>query len=125
MKITLCTVVGCRSFGKYCRQHLTDTVKETNPIAKASDDRKELDKEYKKLRVVFLRQNPMCAEKGCNQPATDIHHASGKVGEKLIDVKDFVPLCRKHHSYYEIRPVEAKQKGISKSRLGKSKKSVV
>lgn len=88
-----------------------------------SDTRKELEKEYKKLRKEFLRLNPICAEEGCKQPAVDVHHSAGKTGEKLIEVEHFVQLCRKHHIYYEVRPIEAKEKGISKSRLTKSKKS--
>jgi hypothetical protein len=117
MPIQLCTDPSCRNYGHYCRIHLKDVVKEKIPIAKVNDGRKEQEKEYLKLRKVFLRDHPFCKE--CGQPATDIHHAAGKIGDKLLDVADFVPLCRKHHQYYEVRPIEAKEKGISKSRLRK------
>lgn len=118
-----CTVTDCIYFGRYCRIHKKDTVKIQQPIAAMGDNRKELEKEYKPLRKEFLRQNPMCAEPGCKQPATDIHHMAGKIGLKLIDVDDFIQFCRKHHSYYEVRPNEAKEKGFSKSRLKDSKLS--
>lgn len=121
-KYQLCQVKTCRNYGRYCRLHLQDVVKEKKPIVKMSNDRKAMEKEYQKLRKEFLRQNPFCSVKGCGQPATDIHHSKGRVGSDLLDVKNFVALCRKHHQYFEIRPLEAKEKGISKSRLQKVEK---
>lgn len=123
MPIQLCSIKGCINEGRYCRIHRSDTVKPPVKIAVMGDGRKELEKEYRKVRKEFLRLHPICKEEGCKQPAVDIHHSAGKVGEKLIEAEHFVQLCRKHHQYYEVRPVEAKEKGISKSRLSKSKKS--
>lgn len=123
MKKSICNIPRCPFEGGYCRVHRTDEVKPTHKVTTMSDKRKELQKEYLKLRKEFLRLHPICAEAECKQPAVDIHHSAGKTGDMLIDVDFFIPLCRKHHQYYEVRPIEAKEKGISKSRLTKSKKS--
>ncbi len=68
-------------------------------------------KEYSKLRLEFLRNNPACAFCYLSTPsgfqseplhgATQIHHSKGKVGRLLCDVRWFIPTCGHHHSWIE------------------------
>ena len=87
-----------------------------NKVSKKEAERKRqynaLIKELKKLP-----ENKTCQWPGCILPATDCHHGKGRVGKYLLMKKWLKFLCREHHIYAELNPEEAKEKGISFSRL--------
>ena len=90
---------------------------------KPVSDKKLLElKEYRKLRDGYLKANPICEFAGCNSREVTLHHKSGRVGKLLTDSRYFCSLCIKHHSWAEENPLEAKQLGLSLSRLETTKK---
>lgn len=88
-------------------------------IPKVSEKQLQRLAKYRKVRDQFMKDHPQCQArlKGCTIKATDIHHARGKVGDLLTDKRYFKALCRDCHSYLEVHPNEAKEKGFSLSRL--------
>lgn len=123
MKQSNCEIKGCRNYGKYCRLHATLNIKPVPEISKISDKKKELDKQYSKVRAKFLKAHPFCEAKieGCTKVATDVHHKKGKVGEEdYLNEKYFLAVCRKCHSAIETNPAYARQQGFSLSRLSKT-----
>lgn len=121
-----CTDKTCENFGHYCRKHLTPVVKKAKPVEMFSDKRKEINKEYNKLRTAFLRAHPLCEVKelhDCKKISEDVHHKSGRATtEDLLNVNEFLAVCRNAHSLIEQNPVWAKKMGYSNSRL-KTKKT--
>jgi hypothetical protein len=90
---------------------------------KPVSDKKLLElKEYRKLRDGYLKANPVCEFAGCTSREVTLHHKSGRVGKLLTDSRYFCSLCIKHHSWAEENPLEAKQLGLSLSRLETTKK---
>lgn len=81
-----------------------------------SDKQAERLKEYREVRDEFLKLNPTCLFKGCKGKA-EVHHSRGRVGDNLTDVSTFRNLCRKHHMWVEVHPKEAKELGLTETRL--------
>lgn len=48
----------------------------------------------------------------------DIHHAKGRVGLLLFDVRYFKPVCRSCHTWLENNPNEAIKLGLTERRAG-------
>ncbi len=86
-------------------------------IRKRSLKRAAQEREYAKLRKVYLFTHPTCEVGGCGCQATEIHHRKGRIGDLLTDETYFLAVCRSHHNYIELHPEEAKEKGYSLSRL--------
>lgn len=65
-----------------------------------------------------MMANPMCQAKliGCSGEATDVHHKAGR-GENLLKISTWIAVCRSCHTYIETNPAEAKEMGLSMSRL--------
>jgi hypothetical protein len=85
---------------------------------KVSDHQKEALKIYKVLRTNFLKINSTCKARissTCSGKATDVHHKKGR--SFLNDVTTFLAVCRDCHIFIESHPLEAKEKGLSESRL--------
>lgn len=91
--------------------------KPTKQIAKFSKKHLTSLREYRKVRDVYLKENPICQFPNCNQIASDLHHGAGRVGRFLTDTKYFKGLCRPHHQLIETSPDLAKSLGLSFSRL--------
>ena len=85
-------------------------------IKSVSDKKLTELKEYRKKRDVFMK-GKLCEFPDCKEKATDLHHAKGRVGALLTDVRYFKALCRKCHRWAEENPDQAKALGISLSRL--------
>lgn len=119
----MCTFPGCTRptpAGKeFCFMHNAKygTVKIKN--SDNSDDRAEQEKIYAKNKKAYITAHPTCEVKECGQPANDIHHQAGRVGDLLTDENYFMSVCRKHHNVIEKNPAWAKQEGYSVSRLQK------
>ncbi len=96
--------------------------KVAKPIKKVSSNRKQLDREYSKSRKLFLKEHPMCEAKvkGCKKVAEEIHHKRGKIGDNYLNIGTWIAVCRTCHTWIETHPAEAKEKGLSASRLKKA-----
>lgn len=90
-----------------------------NEINKVSDSKKQDDKIYNTLRVVYLENHPKCEAglPGCNRKANQIHHRAGRVGKNYIDIHTFLASCDPCHKWIESHPVKAKELGFSTDRL--------
>lgn len=86
-------------------------------IRPRSQKRAKQEREYAKLRKVYLFTHPVCEVIGCGCESTEIHHKKGRIGDLLTDERYFLAVCRSHHNYIELHPEEAKEKGYSLSRL--------
>lgn len=84
-----------------------------------SKKRAKENRQYLKLRAVFLLENPVCKVKGngCKGRATEVHHAAGRIGNLLLNTDYFIQICDNCHRWVELNPKEAKLKGYSVSRL--------
>lgn len=74
------------------------------PIRKISGKQGQRLIAYYRLRDQFLKENPHCSvcwdergEDGWVYPARDVHHRSGRRGNRLLDVGTFLGVCRRHH----------------------------
>ena len=72
-------------------------------------------REYNKLKIEYLRENPDCGR--CGEPAGTIHHKKGRMGELLLNTKYFMPACMPCHDWIESHPNWAKVEGYSLNRL--------
>lgn len=93
------------------------------PINKRSKKRAAQERKYNKLAAELkkLPENEICQWPGCEAPTVDCHHSGGKVGDLLLDQTKFIFLCRLHHIHAELNPIEAKEVGVSISRIEKVK----
>ncbi len=80
-----------------------------------SKKRKKQVREYKKIKIQFLEDNPLCEV--CGGRASDLHHKLGRMGDMLTEVKYFLSVCREDHIKIELNPKWAKEKGYSLNRL--------
>jgi hypothetical protein len=113
----------CSSCNKLRRiQDRAKAAPEPKPIAKVSQGKAKELQQYAKLRQKFLL-NKWCAYHGRPCLPTDVHHAAGRDGvnekgiPRLLDVENFVPLCREAHEYIERNPKWAKENNFSENRL--------
>ena len=83
----------------------------SSKIKPISEKRKQDNKEYKKLREKYLKENPKCEITGLK--ATEIHHKySGKDRDKYyLDTSTWMAVSRKAHNYIHKSPKEAREKG--------------
>lgn len=80
-------------------------------IRSRSKKRAKQEREYLKLRKVYLFTHPNCEVTGCGCQASEIHHKKSRAGEHLLDESNFMAVCRSHHNYIENNPQEAYEKG--------------
>lgn len=103
---------------KYCKEcwYSIEKPKSVSPVSKKR--RGEMDT-YGKLRDAFLYIKINCEAKlvGCTGKATDVHHKAGRVGENYLKVGTWLAVCRSCHRWIEENPEEAKELGLSQSRL--------
>ena len=111
----MCKLYNCEPDNPchYCKRQAERAKKK--PIPKVSEKRKDENKEYAKLKKVFLEQHKLC-ECGCGKKADDVHHGSGR-GISFLDVSTWIALNRKCHIAITEHSKEAIEKGLSKSRL--------
>jgi hypothetical protein len=74
--------------------------KKRKRIKSLSIKREAQNREYLKLRKIFLELHPTCEIKkdGCTGMASDIHHTKGRIGSLLTDIEHFQSCCRSCHS---------------------------
>lgn len=88
-------------------------------IKRVSNKRAKQLRLYNKQRKRILEDNNECKAKlpMCTNIATTIHHIAGRMGDRLNDEDNMIPLCMPCHEWVETHPKEAKQLGLSKSRI--------
>jgi len=86
-------------------------------INRVSKKRAKENREYLKVRKVFLESLIYCQVKGCKELATEVHHKKGRIGKLLTDISYFLGVCRECHSKIELEPLWAKENGYSLNRL--------
>lgn len=97
-------------------------VKVPKSIPKRSEKMKDEMAIYKPAMIQFLKTHTTCqiGMDGCTKVATCVHHAAGRIGEKLHDQSDWLASCRNCNLAVEILDAEAREKGFKKSRLSKA-----
>ena len=102
---------------KYCKEcwYNIEKPKSISPVSKKRQG--EMDK-YSLLRDAFITAKPRCEAKlvGCTGKSTDVHHKAGR-NENHLQVGTWLAVCRTCHSWIETHPLEAKELGLSESRL--------
>ena len=72
---------------------------------------------YRIVKKKFLEANPICQFPNCTSREVTLHHSKGRVGKLLYDATYFKALCLEHHRWVEEHPQQAKEMGLSVSRL--------
>lgn len=93
-------------------------VKPVKSIPKRSKKMEEEMKLYRPEMMKYLKANPVCKldMQGCAKVATCVHHTRGREGEQLHNQKDWLPSCVNCNLQVEIKDLEARQKGVKKSK---------
>lgn len=95
-------------------------------IPKQSEEGKERMAVYKGIMEMFKVTHPHCAVHPVRYPeligrgvrigTEDVHHKRGKEGDLLYDVRYFLAVCRKCHTWIHDNPELAYEQGWSLSR---------
>jgi len=95
-----CRYAGCSTLvvrGSLCDEH--------KPLVETSDDRRPgssyrgYDRNWRRLRLWYLRRNPICQWPGCNKPASQVDHVVPiSHGGSRTDPANLQSLCHSHHS---------------------------
>ena len=87
-------------------------------LNKRSTKKIKEDNSYSELRKEFLTKHPVCMAHlpGCNQHSTDIHHIRGRIGDRYLNIEDWVSLCRSCHVLVETSPDIGRDLEFVKSR---------
>ncbi len=86
------------------------SVRSKKKVAQVSAKQKIRLTEYKVVRDQFMLAHPVCQFKGCNLPATDLHHKKSRAYH-LCDVEIFMSICREHHTWVHDNDKEARELG--------------
>jgi len=92
---------------KYCKE-CWYSIEKPKSIAPVSKKMRETIDQYSKIRTAYLQ--------GCTGVATDVHHKAGR-GENHLKMSTWLPVCRTCHTWIELHPKEAKELGLSETRL--------
>jgi len=97
------------------------TPKKMNVIAKVSDKRKIVNREYKKIVKGKLKENPLCEIKSpeCTGKAQGLNHKQKRSPKNLTKLSNLENACNACNGYVERHPKWAKENGHSKSRFSK------
>jgi len=113
---------------RYCKQcwsaHTTSTCTKPTVKRKAlpsrSQKRIKQEVEYSAKRKIFLSSYPLCKANLpgiCTHHSTDVHHKAGRSGDLYLDERFWLSSCRQCHSWIELHPKEAREMGLSLSKL--------
>lgn len=85
------------------------------PIKKKSENKKQIDRELKKMYPVFLAEKRFICEiqsPDCTGTATVVHHMKGRVGEQVFIIEDWMACCSRCNGYVEEHDAWAREKGF-------------
>jgi hypothetical protein len=110
-----CSHITCQ--GKECRRPAKKKLR--TPIRKVSKKQAREKRKYLSARIKYLIEHVHCEARlpGCENMTTEVHHMAGRVGKNLLNEKKWLAVCRNCHQRIETRVNEAKQLGLSESRL--------
>lgn len=122
-----CAFPNCKSnsvTGPYCIGHAKlmghkEPAKDKNKIPLQGEKLKKDSRTHAQIKKDYLKQHPICecGRKGCKQEkAVDIHHMKGR-GAFLNVEEFFLAVSRSCHLWIEAHPIQAKELGLSVSRL--------
>lgn len=113
---------------KYCKdcwykEEVPKTPSNKKPIKPKSDKQNVLDVLYSKMRKEFLNrpENATCKAKfqgcvGAFKENLTVHHTKGR-GRYYLDQTTWIPLCISCHEWVERHPKEAREMGLSGSKI--------
>lgn len=114
----MCKLYNCEPENPchYCQRQAERAKKK--PIKQRSDKRAKQETEYNKRVKTWKIENPVCMARltGCNGKTTDCHHQSGRIGSKLLDESDWLPVCSPCHRKITDDSNNAIEIGLSKPR---------
>ena len=112
---------------RYCKACWSAHSKNSQPIPKQrkriparSSKRIKQEEEYSKKRKLFLEAHPLCkaALPGiCTHTSTDVHHMKGRIGDNYLNEEFWLSSCRSCHSWIELHPIQAREMGLSLTKL--------
>lgn len=107
---------------KYCRDHCKALGEKPDKVAKPpskikqkSENKKEVDKELKKMYPAFLAENFFICKiqsPECTGVATVVHHKKGRIGDQIFVVEDWMSSCPRCNGYVEDHDEWAREKGF-------------
>jgi len=65
---------------------------------RASAARRGYDRRHQRLRLMVLREQPICAADGCDEPATELDHIKPLRAGGTDERCNMQGLCRLHHN---------------------------
>jgi len=95
-------------------------------LPKVSKKREGENRIYLKKRRAFLQAHPCCQAWAIIQAyrhyavtdalpqSTEIHHVAGRIGNKLLDEKDWLAVSRFAHTWIHAHPSQARMLGLLK-----------
>jgi len=111
----------CPCGKKYCN-HLPKEKKQPKPIARnktpikpVADKLASNRRKYSVLAKQFKIDNPYCQAHlpGCTHYTQEVHHMAGRLGDDLLDVGNFLPVCHRCHTWINEHSKEAIARGLS------------
>ena len=95
--------------------------KKVQPIAKMSAKRKEVNKEYNKIKKEKLAKDDRCKIKSpdCTGKAQGLDHLQKRSPSNLIKIDNLIQACNGCQLYKELNPIWATNNGFSISRFKK------
>ena len=73
--------------------------------------KKNKTQDYKEVRTKYLKEHPTC-EVCLDNDATQVHHADGRLGDRLTDPLYFFAVCHDCHGEIHANPKWAYEKGF-------------
>lgn len=101
-----CNIAGCRQFAVpgrgRCEKHQAADDKSRRRRAdgrRGSASARGYDGTWRKVRLMKLRQNPICETEGCGQMASEVDHIVPMAqGGQRLDMENLQALCKPCHS---------------------------
>lgn len=109
----------CKScWGCHPESKVKQKPKKQYTIPKVSGKKAKLDRAYSVMRKTYLDLHSVCMAHlpMCTLKSSDIHHMRGR-GQYHLDTTTWIAVCRQCHSWIEEHPIQAKELGLSESRL--------
>lgn len=126
-----CQFPGCTRHpqsNSYCIGHAAyasfTSVKAPKTMNKKSDNRKEDQKQYKKIVKEMAAKSNRCEVKapGCTKIMSGLHHIVKRSPENLLDKNNLIRACNSCQGYIEQHPKWAIENLVSKSKFKKKDK---
>lgn len=86
----------------------------TKSIRRVSKVRRTRLTEYSERRLEFLRAHLWCEVGNCKNSSTQVHHMTGRQGQKLLDFQNCLAVCFSCHRFLHDHPRWAREQGYLK-----------